>query len=75
MGIHLAHNIRILKIKLKRKILRPDLAPLNLLFFSMSLAARGRGTLLTMPRPLAAKNIEKKSKFNGGKSGRKKNLI
>ena len=29
----LAHNIRILKIKSKKFFLRPDLAPLNLLFF------------------------------------------
>ena len=35
MGMHLAHNIRILKIKLKKKILRPYLAPLNLLFFTV----------------------------------------
>ena len=33
MGMHLAHNIRILKIKLKNFFLRPDLAPSNLLFF------------------------------------------
>ena len=40
MGMHLAHNIRILKIKSKKKILRPDLAP--------SFAASGHGTLLTI---------------------------
>jgi hypothetical protein len=51
MGIHLAHNIRILKKKLKKKILRPDLAPLNLLFFQCLFAASGRGALLIMPRP------------------------
>ena len=35
MGMHLAHNIRIIKNKLKKKILRPDLAPSNLLFFNV----------------------------------------
>ena len=33
MGIHLAHNIRIRLAQLRKKKLRPDLAPLNLLFF------------------------------------------
>ena len=60
MGMHLANNIRILKTKSKKrkkkkkKKMRPDsvkLAPLNLLFFSMSFAPSGRGTLLTMPLP------------------------
>ena len=32
----------------------------------------GRGMVRRVPRPLAAKDIEKKSKFNGAKSGRKK---
>ena len=38
---------------------------------------QGRGMVRRVPRPLAAKDIEKKSKFNGAKSGRKKtfNLI
>ena len=40
--------------------MRPDLAPLNLLFFSMSFAASGRGMVRRVPRPLAAKDIEKK---------------
>ena len=43
MGIHLAHNIRILKIKLKKKKLRPDFAPLNLLFFQCPFTISGRG--------------------------------
>ena len=30
---------------------------------------QGRGMVRRVPRPLAAKDIEKKSKFNGGKSG------
>ena len=33
---------------------------------------QGRGMVRRVPRPLAAKDIEKKSKFNGAKSGRKK---
>ena len=41
MGMHLAHNIRILKIKSKKKILRPDLAPLNLLFYQCLLQQVG----------------------------------
>ena len=32
----------------------------------------GRGMVRRVPRPLAAKDIEKKSKFDGAKSGRKK---
>ena len=32
---------------------------------------QGRGMFRRVPRPLAAKDIEKKSKFNGAKSGRK----
>ena len=32
---------------------------------------QGRGMVRRVPRPLAAKDIEKKSKFNGAKSGRK----
>ena len=35
----------------------------------------GRGTVRKGPRPLAAKDIEKKSKFNGAKSGRKKKFF
>ena len=31
----------------------------------------GRGMVRRVSRPLAAKDIEKKSKFNGAKSGRK----
>ena len=31
--------------------MRPDLAPLNLLFFQCPFAASGRGALLIMPRP------------------------
>ena len=30
---------------------------------------QGRGMVRRVPRPLAAKDIEKKSKFNGAKSG------
>ena len=33
---------------------------------------KGRGMVRRVPRPLAAKDIEKKSKFDGAKSGRKK---
>ena len=33
---------------------------------------QGRGMVRRVPRPLAAKDIEKKSKFDGAKSGRKK---
>ena len=33
---------------------------------------KGRGMVRRMTRPLAAKDIEKKSKFDGAKSGRKK---
>ena len=36
---------------------------------------QGRGMVRRVPRPLAAKDIEKKSKFNGAKSGRKKNFF
>ena len=32
---------------------------------------KGRGMVMKVPRPLAAKDIEKKSKFDGAKSGRK----
>ena len=35
----------------------------------------GRGMVRRVPRPLAAKDIEKKSKFNRAKSGCKKKLI
>ena len=35
----------------------------------------GRGMVRRVPRPLAAKDIEKKSKFNGAKSGRKKKIF
>ena len=33
---------------------------------------KGRGMVRRVPRPLSAKDIEKKSKFDGAKSGRKK---
>ena len=33
---------------------------------------KGHGMVKRVPRPLAAKDIEKKSKFDGAKSGRKK---
>ena len=33
---------------------------------------KGRGMVRRVPRQLAAKDIEKKSKFDGAKSGRKK---
>ena len=32
---------------------------------------KGRGMVRRVPRPLSAKDIEKKSKFDGAKSGRK----
>jgi hypothetical protein len=52
MGIHLAHKIRILKIKFKKKKkLRPDFAPLNLLFFQRPFVVSGRGAPLIMPHP------------------------
>ena len=35
----------------------------------------GRGMVRRVPRPLAAKDIEKKSKFDGAKSGRKKKIF
>ena len=35
---------------------------------------KGRGMVRRVPRLLAAKDIEKKSKFNGGKSGCKKKI-
>ena len=35
----------------------------------------GDGMVRRMPRLLAAKDIEKKSKFNGAKSGRKKKFF
>ena len=34
-----------------------------------------RGMVRRVPRPLAAKDIEKKSKFDGAKSGRKKKFF
>ena len=34
---------------------------------------KGRGMVRKVPHPLSAKDIEKKTKFNGGKSGCKKN--
>ena len=34
----------------------------------MELDGKGRGMVRRVPRPLAAKDIEKKSKFNGEKS-------
>ena len=51
MGINLAHKIRIRLAQLKKKFLRPDLAPLNLLFFQSLFAASGRGAIMIMPRP------------------------
>ena len=33
---------------------------------------KGRGMVRRVPRPLSAKDMEKKSKFDGAKSGRKK---
>ena len=36
---------------------------------------QGCGMVRRVPRPLAAKDIEKKSKFNRAKSGRKKNFF
>ena len=33
---------------------------------------KGRGMVRKVPHPLSAKDIEKKTKFNGGKSGCKK---
>ena len=36
---------------------------------------KGRGMVRRVPHPLAAKDIEKKSKFNGAKSGRKKKFF
>ena len=37
----------------------------------MKAEEQGLGMVRRVPRPLAAKDIEKKSKFNGAKSGRK----
>ena len=51
MGIHFAHNTYKKKIGKIKKI-RPDFAPLNLLFFRCLLATSGRGALLIMPSPL-----------------------
>ena len=51
MGMHLAHNIRMLKIKSKKIFFASWLSSVKFTFFSMSFAARGRGILLTMPRP------------------------
>ena len=36
---------------------------------------QGHGMVRRVPPPLVAKDIGKKSKFNGGKSGRKKNFF
>ena len=36
---------------------------------------KGRGMVRRVPRPLAVKDIEKKSKFDGAKSGRKKKFF
>ena len=36
---------------------------------------KGRGMVRRVPHPLAAKDIEKKSKFEGAKSGRKKKFF
>ena len=36
---------------------------------------KGRGMVRRVPRPLAAKDIEKKSKFDGAKSGLKKKFL
>ena len=38
----------------------------------LELEGHERGMVRRVPRPLAAKDIEKKSKFDGAKSGRKK---
>ena len=35
----------------------------------------GRGMVRRVPHPLAAKDIEKKSKFDGAKSGRKNKIF
>ena len=36
---------------------------------------QGRGMVRRVPHPLATKDIEKNSKFNGGKSERKKKIF
>ena len=36
----------------------------------LELEGQGRGMVRRVPHPLSAKDIEKKSKFNGAKSGR-----
>ena len=36
---------------------------------------KGRGMVRKVPHPLSAKDIEKKTKFNGGKSGCKKKFF
>ena len=38
---------------------------------SLETEGKGRGIVRRVPRPLSAKDIEKKSKFDGAKSGRK----
>ena len=38
----------------------------------MEREGKGRGMVRRVPRPLSAKDIEKKSKFDEAKSGRKK---
>ena len=41
----------------------------------METEGKGRGMVRRVPRPLAAKDIEKKSKFDRAKSGRKKKFF
>ena len=41
----------------------------------LELERQGRGMVRRVPRPLAAKDIEKKRKSNRAKSGRKKNFF
>merc|ERR1712051_863296 len=54
----------------------PEFAPSNLLFFPMSFAESGRGMIRRVSRPLSAKDIGKKSKFDGANSGcKKKNFL
>ena len=41
----------------------------------MELEGQGRGMVRRVPHPLAARDIEKKRKFDGAKSGRKKKFF
>ena len=41
----------------------------------METQGHGHGMVRRVPRLLSAKDIEKKSKFDGAKSGRKKNFF